>query len=358
MEIRVSRMEQAKLDFVDGLMAYHSNQIGSSVFERFQKESAGKGEMPNTAIRQLVEPWPVYRFGTFFHRHNHKMMFQTILDILAKQSDDVREWLDTPDPNAIGRLELDPDLSVPSYYENVEIHTMPGSYHHEFAGIMYHWMIGPYLLHRDDNDGMGWALANGVPKRDYRDILDLGCSTGKSTLPYCDLYPRANVTGIDYAAPMLKFAHKLAEGRGKKVNYSQRNAENTGLADNSFDLIVAIWLFHEIPVKAMHNVVREAYRLLRPGGVFAFMESPPYQILNKINPLSEVVFDTVARDMVDPWIPQLLKLDRSKLLRDGGFQDAREETLPNSLTGWQSDESYYFGAFPWWMTIGEKRQGM
>jgi ubiquinone/menaquinone biosynthesis C-methylase UbiE len=325
------------------------------LFDWFKDEASHRGKLTSKEINKLVIPTTLYKFGAFFHHHNHAMVFQTTLDILGKQADEVRAWLDHVDDNALGGLELNAELPVPSYYNKVEIHTQPGSYHgNEFAGILYHWMIDRYLMHRDDGDEMGWTLAKAVPKKDYRRILDLGCGIGKSTLAYCDLYPNAEVIGIDYAAPMLKYAHKLAEQRGKKTTFSQRNAESTGYEDQSFDLIVAIWLFHEIPRKAMDNVVREAYRLLRPGGYFAIMESPPYKVLNEINPLSELMLNEVARYMVDPYIPQLFKLDRAQLFRKGGFQNVREEALENALTGWSTDASYFYGSFPWWMTIGEK----
>jgi ubiquinone/menaquinone biosynthesis C-methylase UbiE len=359
MEIRLDRSEQASLDFVDGLMAYNSTHISASLFDWFtdRSKSLGTKRLSMKEVEALITPTTLYKFAAFFEHHNHSMMFQTTLEILEKQADEVRSWLDCDCTRngCLGRLEWDPDLPIPSYYKNLEIHTQPGSYHgNDFAGFMYHWMIEPYLVHRDDNDQMGWALAKGVPKQDYRRILDMGCGIGKSTLPYCDLYPDAEVIGIDYAAPMVKYAHKLAEQRAKKVTFSQRNAESTQYEDESFDLIVAIWLFHEIPRRAMDNVIREAYRLLRPEGYFAIMESPPYKVLNEINPLSEFLLESVAHRMSDPFISVLFKLDRAELLRNGGFDNVREEPLENHLTGWSTDVKYFYGAFPWWMTIGKK----
>ena len=106
----------------------------------------------------------------------------------------------------------------------------------------------------------------------------------------------------------------------------------------------------------MEQVVREAYRLLRPGGVFAIMESPPFKFLReKCSPLSEFLLDSTGRRMSDPYIPMFFSLDRAELLRAGGLTKVREEPLPNALTGWGSQDSYFFGAFPWWMTIGEKK---
>ena len=149
---------------------------------------------------------------------------------------------------------------------------------------------------------MGWQLARGVPNKPYKDILDLGCGIGKSTLPYCDLYPNANVVGLDYAAPMLKYGHRLAEERNKKIHFKQAHAEETGFEDESFDLVVAIWLFHELPPKARDKVVREAFRILRPGGVFALWSHPIWKFSNEYSKLSAFLLDSTGRRMSDPFI--------------------------------------------------------
>ena len=132
-------------------------------------------------------------------------------------------------------------------------------------------------------------------------------------------------------------------------------AEDTGLDDESFDLITAIWLFHELPTKVRDQVVAEAYRLLRPGGVFAIMESPPFKNLEQdYSKLSSFLLDSTGRRMSDPYIPGFFKEDRVEMFKRGGFSDPKDVALPNDLTGWGSGESYFFGSYPWWMTIGEK----
>jgi len=356
--LRKTRAEQAELDFVAGLMRFNSTGLGKAMTRHYERHGAGlRGGKPSIAeVAEVMEPSVPYRFGSFMERHNHWRMFRTTLDILGRRREQVRSWLDYANAEgSLGSLRLDPAVGVPSYYKKLEIHTQPGNYHGEFAGILYHWMISPFFVNRDDGDEMGWALARGVPRRSYGRILDLGCGVGKSTLPYCDLYPDAEVVGLDYAAEMLRYAHKLAEHRGKRVHYVQGMAERTGLPDASFDLIVAIFLFHEMPRKARDQTVREAYRLLRPGGVFAIMESPPFDVLtDQYSPLSAFLLDSTGRRMDDPYIPEFFTEDRVEMFKRNGFATARDVPLPNELTGWGTGESYFFGAYPWWMTIGEK----
>lgn len=356
--VQKTRTEQAKLDFAEALMGYNSTGIGKAMTEHYERHAGGlPSARPSVdEIAPLMEPSAPYRFGAFFEFHNHARLFRHLLAPIERQKDAVRAWLDAVnEPGALGSIALDPSVEPPSYYRNIEIHTQPGNYHAEFGGVLYHSMIGPFLVHRDDRDEMGFALARGVPKRDYRTIVDLGCGVGKSTLPYCELYPQAQVIGVDYAASMLKYGHKLAEARGRKVHYVQAHAEHTGLADASADLVVAIWLFHELPRKARAAVVREALRLLKPGGVFAIMESPPFKALREsYSPLSGFLLDSTGRRMSDPYIPEFFANDRVAMFAEGGFVNVRDEPLPNELTGWGSGESYFFGAYPWWMTIGEK----
>ncbi len=359
MDFEITRTEQAKYDFVSGLMGYNSTGIGPGMIKFYEKNKSklGSDKPPLADIKALMEQSTAYKFGAFFEYNNHAMMFETVLDILEKQQDEVITWLDTyNEPGALGSLTLNPDVQLPRYYKNVEIHTQPGNYHGSpFAGIMYHWMIGPFLCHRDDNDEMGWALANGIPKGDYKTIVDLGCAIGKSTFPYCDLYPEAKVYGVDYAAPQLKYGHKLAEQRGKAVHFVQALAEDMPFEDNSVDLVTAIWLYHEVNRRAMDEIAWEALRILKPGGIFAIMESPPFKVLNEdYHPLSEFLLDSTGRRMEDPFIPLFFSLDRKEILNTAGFSDVREEGLPNQLTGWSTDVDYFFGAYPWWMTIGQK----
>lgn len=358
MQLTKSIDEQAKFDFVAGLMKYNSTGIGKAMTELFldNEPNICMEKSVIDSIGEFMNDTAIYKFGAFFELNNHALMFQAVLDILEKRREDVVAWLESYNQStALGSVILNDDVLTPSYYKNINIHTQPGNYQAEFAGFLYHWMIGPFLVHRDDKDEMGWQLANGVPKKAYKDILDMGCGIGKSTFPYCDLYPNANVVGIDYAASMLKYGHQLAEERGKKITFQQALAEDTGFADESFDLIVAIWLFHELPGKARDRVVEEAYRLLRPGGVFAVMESPPFKDLeSEYSKLSAFLLDSTGRRMSDPFIPGFFKEDRVEMFKRGGFLNAKDTALPNELTGWGTNESYFFGSYPWWMTIGEK----
>jgi ubiquinone/menaquinone biosynthesis C-methylase UbiE len=155
-------------------------------------------------------------------------------------------------------------------------------------------------------------------------ILDIGCSVGTSTFSLQEAYPQAQITGIDLSPYFLAIAqyraHQQADAKDAKdasstspsIRWMHAAAESTGLPDHSLDLVSAFLLFHELPRTAARDVLREARRVLRPGGYFAMMDSnpksegyvkmPPYilTLLKSTEPYLDDYFTfDIAQAMVD-----------------------------------------------------------
>ncbi len=152
-------------------------------------------------------------------------------------------------------------------------------------------------------------------------IVDLGCSTGLSTCALQEAYPNARITGVelsDYFLTVAKYQTNLALdsiGAINSPNWLHAAAENTGLTGNSVDLVSASLIFHELPTSAALEVIREAYRILRPGGHFAIME---------MNPQSEVyrklpAYVLTLLKSTEPYLDQYFALDLHQALIDRGF---------------------------------------
>jgi len=150
------------------------------------------------------------------------------------------------------------------------------------AGAIYDRAVFVYAMGRMGalNDDMGASVVASLTQqyRGFRParILDMGCSVGHSTLPYVDAYPEAEVYAIDVAAPMLRYAHARATSLGRRVHFSQQNAESTNFPDEPFDLIVSHILLHETSAQAIRNIMRECHRLLRKGAMTIHAEVPRY----------------------------------------------------------------------------------
>jgi ubiquinone/menaquinone biosynthesis C-methylase UbiE len=148
-----------------------------------------------------------------------------------------------------------------------------------------------------------------------QDILDLGCSVGMSTFALQELYPSANVTGVDLSPYFLAVAQYNCRQRNAKINWRHAASESTGLADASFDLVSACLMFHELPQEASKQIFREARRLLRPGGYLTIMDmNPKSEIYLKMPPYILTLLKST-----EPYLDEYFALDIEQAIVDAGF---------------------------------------
>ena len=112
------------------------------------------------------------------------------------------------------------------------------------------------------------------------DAIELGCGTGY--VAHWMARRGARVTAIDISTEQLATARGLASEHKVDITFIEGNAEATGLPDASFDFAISeygasIWCPPE-------NWLREAWRLLRPGGRLVFLGNHPLSLI--CSPLS------------------------------------------------------------------------
>lgn len=95
---------------------------------------------------------------------------------------------------------------------------------------------------------------------DGKKVLDVGCGTGRLVKKL--LERNAIVTGIDVSEEMLKIARK----KFKTSEFIEEDAEKLSFKDDSFDIVTASFLI--VHLKNLRKFFDEAYRVLKPGGVF------------------------------------------------------------------------------------------
>lgn len=107
-----------------------------------------------------------------------------------------------------------------------------------------------------------------------RRLLDLGCGPGGSAFVLADLLPTTSVVALDIAPKMVARArrHQRARwaGQGSRVALLVADAEHLPLADHSVDAVTGHSFLYLVPDPLA--VLREARRVLAPGGGVAFME--------------------------------------------------------------------------------------
>jgi SAM-dependent methyltransferase len=111
-------------------------------------------------------------------------------------------------------------------------------------------------------------------------VVDLGCGTGLSTRAWSDRAMR--VVGVEANPDMVGQAH-LATAAGN-VEFVQRLASDTGLADGDADVVTCAQSFHWMEPQP---VLAEASRILRSGGVFAAYD---YDVVPVVEPRVDAAF--------------------------------------------------------------------
>jgi ubiquinone/menaquinone biosynthesis C-methylase UbiE len=250
------------------------------------------------------------------------------------------------------KLDLPEGFEPPRYVTALDIHCMPGGYAGEVTaddvsvGALYD--RGVYLYSMGymgpHNDDMGRSVCNYVKRKlkgfSPKRILDLGCTVGHATLPFKEMFPEAEVWGIDVAAPQVRYAHARAAALGLDVNFAQMNAEETSFPDGHFDLVVSHILLHETSGKAMPKIFKECARLLAPGGYMIHADLPPFDLMD---PFTQFILDNETWYNNEPFWGAMREMDQVKLAKDAGFPEdtIRFDTAPMAVMEFAAESAGY-----------------
>ena len=110
-------------------------------------------------------------------------------------------------------------------------------------------------------------------------IIDIGCGNGPLTIAAAKKYPDSQVTGIDYWEGMWEYSIDVCmknakiEGVQDRVEFKKASASDLPFESGYFDAAVSNLVFHEVKDTADKKlVVKEALRVVKKGGVFAFQD--------------------------------------------------------------------------------------
>jgi SAM-dependent methyltransferase len=112
------------------------------------------------------------------------------------------------------------------------------------------------------DDLLPWALAD-VELGD--ETLEIGPGYGATLRALLDR--AGTVTAVEVDQPM---AERLIRLYGDRARVLHGDGSDTGLPDRAFDSVVCFTMLHHIPTDHLQDqLFAEAFRVLKPGGVFA-----------------------------------------------------------------------------------------
>jgi ubiquinone/menaquinone biosynthesis C-methylase UbiE len=333
--------DRARQDFAFTFRNYVTSELMPSnrvVFDRRAaktfKAQNGREIETSKDVRAAMSQDDYFKFYASARRTSQELIWSSVTPAveaaLPELGQKMREGF-----SGKGQLELNPDLAIPKYAKAIDIHCMPGGYASDLgegdvaAGAVYDRGVYLYMsgLMGPNNDGVGQLAARYLkarfpgmaPKR----ILDMGCGVGHATLPYKDVFPDAEVVGIDVGPALLRYAHARANSMGAEVDFIQANAEATNWPNGHFDLVTSHIFLHETSSVALPAVLAESHRLLAPGGLMAHIDQPrfvgldPYQSFMQEN---ETYYNN------EPFWTAYRKLDLEALAMKAGFSADQVET--------------------------------
>ncbi len=118
-----------------------------------------------------------------------------------------------------------------------------------------------------------------------KDILEICCGGGQSAVHLAE--QGARVVGVDFSSTQLEHARAFAKSKKVPVQFLESDVQDlSGLSDGRFDIAFSAYALGFVEDARM--VFREVFRVLRPGGLFAFSWQSPLYAITATNTLEIV----------------------------------------------------------------------
>lgn len=238
---------------------------------------ASGGRPPGAGGRPAGGPPPGLKAPLSWKFSQHPRLFRLVSNI-----ENFVEW----GPRGIPKVEGPADLhdilppgagaaAIPYYYMAKPVHRMGPLGFLDPTTPARNDKVAKAIPYIRADRIMPWIQANvkdaGVP---VRRVLDVATGQGKSAQAYAQLFPEAEVIGIDLAPPGLRDARAQAEKQGlKNVQFWQMDCGDMSyFPTDHFDVVHIAHALHEMPEDYIEKTVRESIRVCRPGGMICVFE--------------------------------------------------------------------------------------
>ncbi len=113
-----------------------------------------------------------------------------------------------------------------------------------------------------------------VPQDENAKVLDMCCGSGRNTQLVFDKMNLENGNGrmwaVDFSPQALMLANQLL-GNPERILFKDEDVRQMCFADNVFNYVFDIWGSTHIPNQEWKTAIKEAFRVLKPGGYVYFL---------------------------------------------------------------------------------------
>jgi len=293
------RDERTRQEFVASLRHHVLDGMAGSMRARYEnvikpgfEQSNGRPPADGEEVHDAMLSDPYFCFYSAVRYNAQQMVHRSVIPLVDRNMEELNERarkLREDNTMTGGSLKLNSAVEVPRSVSSIDVHLVPGSYHSEYAdndtsaGAIYDNSINVFAFNQmgKNTDDIGHTFANFVriahPDFKPEVILDVGCTIGHNTVPWAQTFPDAQVTGADIAPALLRYGSARAKSLGVAVDFRQMNCTALDCPDASVDVVFSSMFLHELPLKDIRAYIKEAYRVLKPGGTLWILEAhvPP-----------------------------------------------------------------------------------
>lgn len=183
--------------------------------------------------------------------------------------------------------------------------------HQKYVAAVRHsrlnWLYDP-LAHLMRDRHIKTRLVEQMRIQPGHRVLDVGCGTGTLLLLIKGRHPESEVLGLDGDTGILEIARQKAARAGLDVKLQEAMAFSLPFAGETFDRVASTLMLHHLTRENKLRTLREAYRVLRPGGELHVADfGKPQSALTRFISLPALLGEpSMVRDNLEGLIPDLI----------------------------------------------------